>query len=196
MPSRLVSEDQLLDRLTDVFRSAGFDGASLTDLAAASGLQKSSLYHRFPGGKEQMATEVIEHLGAKDESGTAASSDTDMPVRARIEQVGRALTAFYDAGTKSCLLDTMSLGEPGSGTAAALAAAANGWIAELERFAATTGAKPALAKARAQDAICSIEGALVLARVTGDRRPFARAIERLADLLLGSDETTKKSKER
>ncbi|HEX3087121.1 MAG TPA: TetR/AcrR family transcriptional regulator, partial [Ilumatobacteraceae bacterium] len=143
MPSRLVSEDQLLDRLTDVFRSAGFDGASLTDLAAASGLQRSSLYHRFPGGKEQMATEVIEHLGTKDASSTPASSDTDLPVRARIEQVGRALTAFYDAGAKSCLLDTMSLGDRGEGTSAALAAAANGWITELEGFAATTGVKPA-----------------------------------------------------
>lgn len=182
-----MTDDQLLDRLTDVFRAVGFDGASLTDLAAVSGLQKSSLYHRFPGGKEQMATEVVDRIGRDTAAGALAPLAGEGPMRARVEQVGRAFTAFYEAGAKSCLLDTMSVGDPGSGTAAALAAAANRWVSAFEDVAASTGVKPAVAKARAQDAIGSIEGALVLARVTDDRRPFARAIERLPDVLLGTD---------
>jgi TetR/AcrR family transcriptional regulator, lmrAB and yxaGH operons repressor len=187
MSPRLVTEDLLLERLTDVFRSDGFDGASLRDLAAATGLQKSSLYHRFPGGKAQMATEVIERLGNDTVTAALASLDADEPVRERVELVGRALTAFYEAGAKSCLLDTMSVGGAGNDVLAALAAAANGWIAAFERVAASTGVKRADARARAQDAIAAIEGALVLSRVTNDRRPFARAIERLPDVLLGAE---------
>lgn len=187
MAPRRVTDDQLLDRLTDVFRSAGFDGASLTDLSTVTGLQRSSLYHRFPGGKEQMAAEVIGRLGNDTMDAGLAPLSTDEPIRERVEQVGRALTAFYEAGAKSCLLDTMSFGDAGSATAAALAAAANRWITAFEEVAASTGVKPAVAKARAQDAIGAIEGALVLARVTDDRRPFARAIERLPDVLLGTE---------
>ncbi len=184
-----MTDDQLLDQLTGVFRSVGFDGASLTHLAAVTGLQKSSLYHRFPGGKEQMATEVIERLGTSGVSSALAPLDTDEPIRQRVQKVGRRLTAFYEAGAKSCLLDTMSVGDTGGATATALATAANAWVAAFERVAASTGMKPAVAKARAQDAIGAIEGALVLARVTNDRRPFARAIERLPDMLLGTDPT-------
>jgi len=55
MPSTKVNEEELLDRLTSVFRTHGFEGASLSLISKATGLQRASLYHRFPGGKEEMA---------------------------------------------------------------------------------------------------------------------------------------------
>lgn len=192
MSPRLVTDRDLLDRLTDVFRSVGFDGASLTDLAAATGLQKSSLYHRFPGGKAQMATEVAERLGSHVVADALAPLSADGPMRARVEQVGRTLTAFYEAGAKSCLLDTMSIGGAGRGAGDALAAGANRWIDAFAGVAASSGAESSVATARAQDAIAAIEGALVLARVTNDRRPFARAIERLPAALLGPGSDTER----
>jgi len=54
-----IEDDDLICKLTDVFRNVGYDGASLAVLADATGLKKASLYHRFPGGKEQMAEEVF-----------------------------------------------------------------------------------------------------------------------------------------
>ncbi len=49
--------------VSEVFRRVGYDGASLEELAKATGLKKSSLYHRFPEGKRQMATEVLRFAG-------------------------------------------------------------------------------------------------------------------------------------
>ena len=60
MPITKVNEDELLDRLTCVFRTHGFEGASLSLISKATGLQRASLYHRFPGGKEEMANAVLE----------------------------------------------------------------------------------------------------------------------------------------
>ncbi|MCU1361757.1 MAG: Transcriptional regulator, TetR family [Ilumatobacteraceae bacterium] len=185
MPPRLVSEQQLLERLTDVFRTVGFEGASLTELAQATGLQKSSLYHRFPDGKSQMATEVLQHLADDVLVAALAPLESDGPIRARVQQVGRTLMAFYDGGVRSCLLDTMSLGEPAAATHDALAAAAGRWIDAFARVARSSGARPAAALVRAQDAIGAIEGGLVLARATNDTGAFVRAIERLPDVLLG-----------
>jgi hypothetical protein len=42
----------------------------------------------------------------------------------------------------------------------------------------------ATATARAHDADAAIEGALVVARITSDKRPFSRAIERLGVILI------------
>ena len=53
-PQKTLDED-VLAGLTEVFQSKGYEAASLQDLARATGLKKASLYHRFPGGKKQMA---------------------------------------------------------------------------------------------------------------------------------------------
>jgi len=55
MRPQKVNNTELVKGLLNVFRSKGYDGASLNDLAVASGLQKASLYHRFPNGKKEIA---------------------------------------------------------------------------------------------------------------------------------------------
>lgn len=185
MPPRLVSDTQLVDRLTDLFRSEGFEASSLNEIAKATGLQKSSLYHRFPGGKEQMAADVTAAVIDRFATEILAPLFTTGPAEARIRQVGRNLDAFYESGERRCLLDVLTVGHPGDAASLALAAAGNGWVEAFASVARSEGARPKVALARAQDAVAGIEGALVLARVTGDRAAFARAIERLPDLLLG-----------
>jgi AcrR family transcriptional regulator len=44
--------DALTDVALEVFRQRGFDGASITDIARAAGLTKSSLYHHVAGKEE------------------------------------------------------------------------------------------------------------------------------------------------
>jgi len=64
MPAALMSRDEVVERLVGVFQRCGYDGASLSELSAATGLGRSSLYHHFPGGKEEMARAVIARVGA------------------------------------------------------------------------------------------------------------------------------------
>ena len=97
------------------------------------------------------------------------------------------MTRFYDEGRKSCLLETLSLGTPGEDAGRSLKLAADAWIEAFASVARLAGSSRARALARAQDAVASIEGALVLARVTGDNRPFLRAVDRLSQTL-GIDE--------
>ena len=51
-----------LPALAELFRERGFDGASLSDIGERTGLGKGSLYHFFPGGKEEMATSVLDEI--------------------------------------------------------------------------------------------------------------------------------------
>ena len=185
MAPRLVSDGDLLERLGLLFRANGYDGSSLGDIAAATGLQKSSLYHRFPGGKQQMASEIAGSIGMHFADEVLAPLNGAGTAHERLTEVAARLAAFYDDGRRSCLLDALSIGDPGGEATAALGLAAEGWIAAFAGIASAEGAGPAEARSRAEDAVAAIEGALVLARVTGNRAPFARSLERLPSLLLG-----------
>lgn len=185
MPLPTVSDVQLLDRLTQVFRDHGYDGATLSVIAAATGLQRSSLYHRFPGGKEQMAAEVARALGGQFGNQVLASLAGDESIEARLAAVAHALLRFYDGGESSCLLDVLTLGSAGAATRAALAEAACAWIGAFAAAAEEVGFSAIEARHRAEDAVAAIEGGLVLARATGDHKPFRRALERVGPTLTG-----------
>ena len=59
MPVKILKREEILLRLFSVFRRSGFDGATLSKISQETGLGKASLYHHFPGGKIQMAEEVL-----------------------------------------------------------------------------------------------------------------------------------------
>lgn len=169
-----------------VFRRRGFEAANMIDIAAMTGLQKSSLYHRFPGGKQQMAAEVAAAAGTHFATNLLAPFASDAPLRDRVVAVGVNLAAFYEQGHAPCLLDVLSLGEPGQDAANCLRQAALAWLDAFATIARSGGANGSMAMQRAQDAVAAIEGGLILTRVTGNNQAFLRAIERLPNTLLGT----------
>jgi AcrR family transcriptional regulator len=188
VPPKTVSEDEVLESLTALFRRSGYDGASLADIADATGLQKSSLYHRFPAGKEQMALVVVAQIAARFAGEVLAPlRDGDLALDERVRATGRRLIRFYDHGRASCLLDVLSVAATPA-VIEALRANANAWVDALAAVARLAGCRPADARRRAADAVASVEGGLVVARVTGDRGAFLRAVERLPTVL-GVEET-------
>ena len=60
MAKMIHERGDVLPALTEVFRTHGYEGASLALISRHTGLGKGSLYHFFPGGKEEMAAEVHE----------------------------------------------------------------------------------------------------------------------------------------
>jgi AcrR family transcriptional regulator len=185
MPPRLVSDTELVSRLTGLFRRVGFNGASIGAIAEATGLQKSSLYHRFPGGKHQMAAEAAAATSDEFATSVLAPLASDATLTERIAAVAANLDRFYGGGTQYCLLDMLTVGDPGPDATSRLAAAASAWIDVFASLAGEAGADDTTAVARAQDAVAAIEGALVVARVTGDRGAFERAIASLPERLAG-----------
>jgi TetR/AcrR family transcriptional regulator, lmrAB and yxaGH operons repressor len=183
VPTRLTDDD-LIERLSILFRDRGFDGTSLADIATATGLQKSSLYHRFPGGKQQMAAEVAGRVSAHFAADVLAPLHDERPARERVAAVARNLATFYEQGWRPCALDALSRGDVGAPASEALANAARGWISAFASIAREAGATRAAADAQARDAVASIQGGLILARVTHDNTGFKRALRRLPETLL------------
>ena len=88
MPAALDAKKkaEIVDRLFVVFQDHGYEGASLADLSRATGLGKSSLYHHFPGGKEQMAEAVLGKGKAFMQTAVADVAKSSEPLKGRIRK--------------------------------------------------------------------------------------------------------------
>lgn len=174
----------LTDSIADIFRAEGFDGASLSLLASRTGLGKASLYHHFPGGKSDMAEAVYDRVSAAFTREVLARLAGKEPPRERLKRMAEALDHFYDGGRRACLIDVFSIGGLREAFGSKLAEAVTYWEAAIARTLADAGFDRETALQRAEDAVLSIEGALVVARATGRTEAFARTIGSLPDRLL------------
>lgn len=59
------SRDRILDGAEELFRKRGYNAVSLLDVAKTVRMRKPSLYHHFPGGKEELFTAVHERMFAR-----------------------------------------------------------------------------------------------------------------------------------
>lgn len=184
MPAAQLSRDDVVARLLTVFRHRGYDGASLQELSKATGLGKSSLYHYFPNGKDDMVRAVLASLDEQlREQVFAPLRAAGAPAR-RIAVMIRALDAFYARGTAPCVLAQLVLGSTHARFRGPVRAIFAEWVDALAAVLVDAGLARRTATARAQDAVLRIEGALVLAGGVGDTAIFARTLKRLpADLL-------------
>lgn len=178
------SEDKVLSTLTRLFRDHGYDGTSLSLIMQATGLVKASLYHRFRGGKEEMAATVMDQVADEFASNLLAPLNEPGDPAERLRETGERLRKFYGSGKRACLLDTLTLNRESPAVQARARTALEFWIDSFARFAESCGLPRALAMERAQDAVSVLEGGLVIARVSGSKAPFMRAIESLPERLM------------
>ena len=177
-PSR-NSRQEVVRKLSEVFRREGYSGASLADLGLAAGLGKASLYQKFPDGKVQMGAEVLAEIGRSLESEVLARLSEEGAPALRFAKMLDGVSKFYAGGEVSCLIDTLSLGEAGQLYRTALSESIRGWQKALAGLAREAGSSPAKATLWAEEVLITIEGSLVLARAANDPQIFRRAMKRL-----------------
>lgn len=184
MPTTLQSRTIILDRLMDTFRTAGYDGASLAELSSTTGLGKSSLYHHFPGGKSDMAVQVLQHLATGLERDLLAPLRTGGTPTARLDQMLQTLDQFYDHGRKPCLLERLAASVDAPRFAPPLQQVFKRWIGALQSLGESAGLSKRTAKARAEDVVVRVEGALIVAAGLGEPAVFTRTLQRIRQTLL------------
>jgi AcrR family transcriptional regulator len=187
MPVSRISREEALDRIGDVMRRYGYDGASLSRISKATGLGRASLYHHFPGGKEEMAREVFGRLGEQVDACILAPLREDVPPRKRIEKMIRGLEEFYARGDKNCLLGAMVLSGGSDRFSKELRSAFRRWIDSLSRVIRSAGISPGVARRRAESAVGLVQGALVVSRGLGEGAPFRQMLRTLPDQLLARE---------
>ncbi|MGA9672908.1 MAG: TetR/AcrR family transcriptional regulator [Terracidiphilus sp.] len=183
MAHRIVSDEVFLATALDLFRTYGFEGVSLKQLADATGLEKASLYYRYPGGKDAIAMAVAGEAVRWLQANVLAPLVGPGPPRKRVSLVVEKLREFYAAGSKACIMEALSIRGSFEELQLALKGAMHALLSAFAQVAKDSGLGSAAARSKAEEVIVRLEGSLILARVLGDTACFERVLKGLPDLL-------------
>lgn len=180
-----MARDKLLGLLMALFREHGYDGTSMSDISTATGLGKSSIYHHFPGGKQEMAAAVLGHLSSTLDPVLGALGDR-RPTQAKLDGLLTALDGIYEGGRAACLLERLTASVDRTRLARPLAASFRALLGAFESLCQEAEIDRAEVRRRAEDAVVRIEGSLIVAAGTGDPQVFRRALESIRATLLAA----------
>ena len=174
---------EVLDRVRAVFMEKGFAAASLDELAAASGLNRPSLYAAF-GDKEQLYISTLRFYGEKSIEGLDALLAAPGTIEQRLSKVYKTTIDLYTAPPHrpGCMIvGTAAVESP---THPKIAAVANELLAAIEKsleraFAASDLAREPSPADRARMAGAIMYAIAIRARLgakPGDLRAFAASM--------------------
>jgi AcrR family transcriptional regulator len=165
------TRDRILSATGELFRRQGYAATGLKAVVSEARAPFGSLYHHFPGGKQQLATEVIRAGGAYFQALVCAVYDGQPDTAASIEAVfvgaaeALAATDFQDA----CPITTVAL-EVASTDEVLRRATAEVFEAWTAALAERVGDRD-----RALAVLSALEGAFVLCRATRSTEPMLAA---------------------
>ncbi len=166
--------------VAEVFRELGYEGATLSRITARTGLGKSSLYHFFPGGKEEMAGEILAHVDSWFADHVFKPLEGDNPGQA-IARMWDSVEMYFRSGRRVCLVGAFALDETRDRLPVPIEKYFKRWIGAFAGALARCDVNEAVAHRLAEDVVIGIQGALVVARALDDGDVFNRALERLRE---------------
>ncbi len=164
-----------MQRSAELFRRQGFAGTGVKQIVAEASAPFGSLYHFFPGGKEQLGEEVIRSSGAiYGQLIDAFFQPGGDPVAATREFfAAAALTLRESDYADACPIATVAL-EVSSTSEPMRRACADvfeSWIDGAAQRLAECGLPRKRARELALSMLCSLEGAFVLGRALRSTEP-------------------------
>jgi len=182
MRPQKVHDKEMYAGLLSVFRAKGYEGASLGELAQAAGLKKASLYHRFPGGKKEMATAVLAYVNEwVQENLYQVLTDEEVNPQQRLDQALENISGLYGAGKKTCILRSLSMTTSMQLFGHLISAGMEKWLSAFEQVGLAFRLSPALARKYAMLSIVEVQGSLVVANGLNQSQIFTNTIQRIRD---------------
>lgn len=164
-----------MERSAELFRRQGFAGTGVKQIVAEASAPFGSLYHFFPGGKEQLGEETIRWSGAiygqLIDAFFQPGADPVAATRAFFAGAAQTLveTDYADAcPIATVALEVSSTNEP---MRQACAEVFESWVQSAAERLRESGVPRARARQLAFSMLASLEGAFVLARALRSTEP-------------------------
>ncbi|MGG6240708.1 TetR/AcrR family transcriptional regulator [Nodosilinea sp. AN01ver1] len=183
MAKQTPAKQSYVPTLLDLFRQNGYDGVSLSKISEATGLGKASLYHHFPGGKDDMVETVLATLDQWLQETAVDALDGEGDALARLGRMGDRIRDAYSHGEKPCMLASLMLGSAKDDFQPQVQAMLERWMGAIAAVLTQGGMAESLAQERSEEALIAIQGALIMARAMGDAAIFERTMQRLPEQL-------------
>lgn len=162
------TKDRILEASAELLRRNGYTGTGMKQVAAASGAPFGSVYHHFPGGKEQLGAETIRLAGTYYQDLVtevmAAEPDPVSAVTACFEGAAQTLveTDYADA----CPIATVALEVASTNETLRVATAEvfEQWLATCSGGFELAGIEKGRSRELAFMLLCLLEGAFLFSR--------------------------------
>jgi AcrR family transcriptional regulator len=164
---------------TELFRRRGYTGTGMKQIAEAAGAPFGSIYHFFPGGKEQLGEEVIRTSGAVYLGLIAAVVEPyDDPAAATRDAFTAAADTLRELDfADPCPIATvaMEVASTNERLRQATSEVFDSWIDALAAFYAAAGLPEPAVRETASSVIALLEGAFMLGRAARSTAPVLAA---------------------
>lgn len=179
MARHITERADLLPPLAELFREYGFEAASLALIGERTGLGKGSLYHFFPGGKEEMANAVLDEIDGWFEREVFRPLREEQDPRRAVGEMLASVDAYFRSGRRVCLVGALALAETRNRFAERIKTYFADWHEALASALQRAGHSPPEAVALSEEVLALIQGGLVLARALDDSTVFQRLLSGL-----------------
>jgi AcrR family transcriptional regulator len=177
------TRDRIVAAAAQLYGRYGYTGVGLKQVAAESGSPIGSLYHFFPGGKDELAAEALRMSGAGYQLLVEGILETapDLESAIRISFAGAAEVLAASDYADACWIETVALevastNEPLRQVTAGIF---DGWIEAATHWMERHGVPEDQARALGIAFITGLEGAFVLSRALRSPEPLHAAGEML-----------------
>jgi TetR/AcrR family transcriptional regulator, lmrAB and yxaGH operons repressor len=173
------TRERIVTASSELMRRNGYAGTGVKAILTASDAPYGSLYHHFPGGKEELGAETLRTGGraylALLESYFTEDVDLVATTRSFFEDAAAFVesTEFIDACPIATIAGEIATTSESMRRAAAEAFAS--WLEALEARFGRAGVSPAASRALAVQLFCLLEGAFLLSRTSRDATPVRTA---------------------
>ncbi|WP_025677259.1 TetR/AcrR family transcriptional regulator [Paenibacillus massiliensis] len=175
MTRTVFERADVIPMVAEVFRELGYEGASMSKITARTRLSKGSLYHFFPGGKDEMAAEILAHIDQWFTGHIFEPLERDEP-REAIQNMWREVNAYFQSGQRICLVGAFALDETRDRFASIIQQYFKRWVDALCAAIVRIGASMEAAIKISEDTVGSIQGGLILSRALHDPTVFERTL--------------------
>ncbi|MGH8978231.1 MAG: TetR/AcrR family transcriptional regulator [Acidimicrobiia bacterium] len=164
------TRERILAASSELFRHHGYAGTGLKAIVSASRAPFGSVYHFFPGGKEELCVEAIRASGVTYRELVEAFFPEGADVVEATREFFKGASQVLDATdyADACPIATIALEIASTSEPMRVAAseAFESWLAVLQLRFVEAGMTADRARDVAVEFFCLIEGAFLLARVT------------------------------
>lgn len=165
-PMPTDTKDRLLDVSGELFRRQGYTGTGVKQILADARAPFGSLYHHFPGGKEELGAEAVRRSGRMYARVVAEAMDVEGDIADRVLAGfrGAAQTMRESGYADACPIATVALEASGSSEPIRKACAEvfELWIGGLTATFEAAGIDEP--RRLAIEFLCALEGAFVFCR--------------------------------
>ena len=180
MTRTVFEKADVIPMVAEVFRELGYEGASMSKITARTRLSKGSLYYFFPGGKEEMAAEVLAQVDDWFVHNVFEPLEHDDPHTA-IQKMWYEVDAYFRSGRRICLLGAFAIDETRDRFAARICQYFKRWIDALSAALVRAGVTTELGTRISEEVVSGIQGGLILARAVNNEEIFVRTLASLAE---------------